>query len=387
MPRVSVLIATYRRRSLLQRAIDSVYKQDFDDYELVVVDDCSPDDTPQLMHEMAERDSRIRYIRLDQNIGSKHGDREILRRFVNEWAQGEFFIYLCDDDYWIPTDLLSRSVEVMEANPGVVQVMGAQVQIYPTAVNSIPTMNSYWHYEIAHGVPNGLVMKGIFPNGPIPRNEFLEMQSFDPVTRNVLTGASLFRKSAFKAAGVLASRKGARWQAGYELTTGIATQGDSYYFDQPSIAAGVDINSASFRGTQLGHLQDCLRSLKIAFKKPKKVAGSEDRAMFNYYERKMKHAVMFNYVRNKVGFQLGWFGSKLLPEIKEIFESEISGARFFWIACRHRLPLSPENKRLIRISMAPNRLLRKLVALEVDRYGLEEWHNKLSEWPGADREE
>ncbi|MGY8796573.1 MAG: glycosyltransferase family 2 protein, partial [Woeseiales bacterium] len=49
MPEVSVLIATYQRRALLQRAIDSVYKQDFDDYELVVVDDCSPDDTSELM--------------------------------------------------------------------------------------------------------------------------------------------------------------------------------------------------------------------------------------------------------------------------------------------------------------------------------------------------
>ncbi|MGY8796574.1 MAG: glycosyltransferase family 2 protein, partial [Woeseiales bacterium] len=117
-------------------------------------------------------------------------------------------------------------------------------------------------------------MKGIFPQGLIPRDEFLELQSQDPVTRNVLTGASLFRKTAFVRAGVLASRRGARWQAGYELTTGIATQGDSYYFDQPSIAAGVDMKSASFRGTQLGHLLDCLKSVKIAFKQPKKDAAS-----------------------------------------------------------------------------------------------------------------
>ena len=94
MPEVSVLIATFRRRELLQRALDSVYKQDFSDYELVVVDDCSPDDTPKLMHEMQSLDPRIRYIRLEENIGSKYGDREILRRFAAYWARGEYFIFV-----------------------------------------------------------------------------------------------------------------------------------------------------------------------------------------------------------------------------------------------------------------------------------------------------
>jgi len=384
MPEVSVLIATFRRRELLQRALDSVYKQDFSDYELVVVDDCSPDDTPKLMHEMQSLDPRIRYIRLEENIGSKYGDREILRRFAAYWARGEYFIYLCDDDYWIPKDLLSRSVDIMRKHPSVVQVMGAQVQIYPTTVMDIPLISDYWHYEAVPDIPNGLAMMGIFPEGLIQRDDFLELQCQDPVTRNVLTGASLFRKSAFARAGVLATRKGAQWQAGYELTTGIATQGDSYYFDRPSIAAGVDINSASFRGTQLSHLMDCLKSVSIAFRKPKHTADAAEQERLGYLERKMKHAILFNYLRNKIGFHLGWFGSKLLPEIKNIFQPEISGLRFFWLAYRHRLPLSEDNKLLIRISMAPSRLIPTLVEKQVERHGVTEWHKVMSKWPSEE---
>tara|TARA_R110002110_G_scaffold376568_2_gene586607 strand:- start:115981 stop:117153 length:1173 start_codon:yes stop_codon:yes gene_type:complete len=387
VPAVSILIATYRRCGLLQRAIDSVLKQDFDDFELVIVDDCSPDATPEIVEANAALDSRIRYIRLPENVGSKLGDREIFRRFVAEWAQGEFFIYLCDDDYWVPRDLLSRSVAVMREHPSVVQVMGAQVQIYPDPIQKIPVMPEYWHYEWVPGINNALLMKGIFPEGLIERNRFLELQSQDPVTRNVLTGATVFRKSAFEKAGVLASRKGSSWQQGYELTTGVATQGDAYYFDEPSIAAGVDINSASFRGTQLGHLQDCLKSISIAFSKPTRLASAPDRLALRYYERKMKHAIIFTYVRNKVGFHLGWFGDAMLPDIQRIFKPEISGFRFFWITLMHRIPLSPENRRFLKIASVPPRLMRRFVEEESERYGVTRWHRELSKWPGPAVEE
>jgi hypothetical protein len=98
----------------------------------------------------------------------------------------------------------------------------------------------------------------------------------------------------------------------------------------------------------------------------------------------MKHAILFNYVRNKIGFRLGWFGSKLLPEIQQIFHPEISGLRFFWLAFRYGLPLSSDNKLLIRISMAPSKLTPLLVEKQVEQYGVMEWHKVMSRWPMED---
>jgi len=366
---------------LLLRALDSVFKQDFDDYQLVVVDDCSSDDTPELMTEMAARDSRIRYLRLEKNIGSKFGDRELFRQFVAKWADGEYIIYLCDDDYWIPSDLLSRSVKVMDEHPSVVQVMGAQVQIYPNIINDVPIISDYWHYEKTPGIQNGLAMMELFPNGLIARDDFLEMQSQDPIMRNILTGASLFRRSAFQRAGVLAEKIGSQWQAGYELTTGIATQGDSYYFDTPSIAAQVDMKSASFGGTQQTHLLDCLKSVSIAFSKPKKDASPDEIDRLIYFESKMKHAITFNYVKNKIGFHLGWFGSEILPEIIKIFKPEISGLRFWLLARKHGLPLSPENRRFLWIACLPGWAIRFGVKNDIKKYGIYEWHRVMTKWP------
>ncbi|MDX2097779.1 MAG: glycosyltransferase family 2 protein, partial [Leptolyngbyaceae cyanobacterium bins.59] len=73
MPTVSILITTYNRSKLLKRAIDSVLAQSFQDFELVVIDDHSTDDTPELMATLT--DPRIRYIRRPENLGSKYGDR------------------------------------------------------------------------------------------------------------------------------------------------------------------------------------------------------------------------------------------------------------------------------------------------------------------------
>ncbi|MEP4379702.1 MAG: glycosyltransferase family 2 protein [Alphaproteobacteria bacterium] len=380
MPEVSVLIATYQRCGILQRAIDSVLKQDFEDFELIIVDDCSPDATPEVVNAAAEIDSRIRYIRLPKNVGSKLGDREIFRRFVYEWSTGEYFIYLCDDDFWVSKSLLSRAMGVMKSDPSVVQVMGGQVQIYPDPVRKIPHIEEPWNYEWVPGIANGLFMKGIFPDGLIPRDDFLDLQAQMPVTRNILTGASVYRRSAFERAGVFQARKASRWQAGYELTTGVGTQGNSYYFDKPSIAANVDIGSASFRGTQLLHMNDCLVSIDIAFSKPLRDADPYDQLVLRYFEKKMKHAIIFNYVRNKLGYQLGWFGDGTLLEMRKIFKPEIRGWKFLQTAIKHGVPLSRENLRLLALCSLPSSMLPRYVKREIDRYGVHHWHREMSKW-------
>ena len=106
-PRISILITTFNRSTLLWRAAASVLGQTFADLEMVIVDDCSTDDTETVVKAMP--DQRIRYTRLAENVGAQHGDVELLRRFV-ETCRGEFFLYLCDDDYLIPTDFLARAI-------------------------------------------------------------------------------------------------------------------------------------------------------------------------------------------------------------------------------------------------------------------------------------
>jgi GalNAc5-diNAcBac-PP-undecaprenol beta-1,3-glucosyltransferase len=106
-PTVSVVIATYNRAGMVGTAIRSVLEQTRPDLELIVVDDCSPDDTRQIV--AAIDDPRIRYLRHPHNRGLPAGRNTGIRR-----ARGEFVAFLDDDDTWRPTKL-ERQLEAAQS--------------------------------------------------------------------------------------------------------------------------------------------------------------------------------------------------------------------------------------------------------------------------------
>ncbi|UPV76852.1 glycosyltransferase (plasmid) [Halorussus limi] len=98
MPTVSVVIPTYNRAELLTRAIDSVLAQTYDDFELVVVDDGSTDDTEAVV--TGYDDDRVRYLAHETNRGANPA-----RNTGIEAAEGEYVAFLDSDDEWRPRKL------------------------------------------------------------------------------------------------------------------------------------------------------------------------------------------------------------------------------------------------------------------------------------------
>jgi glycosyltransferase involved in cell wall biosynthesis len=282
-PLVSVLIATYNRSRLLRRAVNSVLMQDFRDYELVIVDDCSPDDTREVV--AGFNDARIRYIRNETNVGSQGGDRAILRRFVYELMRGEYFVYLCDDDYWLYPDLLSRQVAAFRANPNLAMAIGGQLAYFLSSPESYlgyppddtltislanlgnffepttkTTRSPYFHF---HGAG-----KPLFPTDSMTPEIFLSEFAADPTGKNIIGGAMLYSREIFIRSGTLKSPHGSRWQAGYELKIGPACYGDTVYFNEPSIVTEIRGSNASFQRTQAEHYLDSINSIEVAFQTP-----------------------------------------------------------------------------------------------------------------------
>ena len=107
-PKVSVVITTYNRAALLPRAIRSVLAQTYDDYELIIVDDCSTDDTPDVIRTFV--DSRIRVVRHAENTGQSAAINTGIRI-----ARGEYIAFLDDDDEWVESKLL-RQVRTLDAS-------------------------------------------------------------------------------------------------------------------------------------------------------------------------------------------------------------------------------------------------------------------------------
>ncbi|MEM9979993.1 MAG: glycosyltransferase family 2 protein, partial [Cyanobacteria bacterium P01_D01_bin.2] len=111
MPKVSLCIPTYNRAQILPYAVDSVLNQTYGDFELLICDDASPDNTAEVVAQWD--DSRIRYIRHPQNI-----KRSRNMRSGYEAAQGDYFIKFDDDDALTPT-FLERTVAVLDTQPRV----------------------------------------------------------------------------------------------------------------------------------------------------------------------------------------------------------------------------------------------------------------------------
>lgn len=99
-PLVSVVLATRNRRALLQRSLDSVLGQTFQDLELIVVNDGSSDGTADLLARYAQGDARLRVLENPRSLGSNPSRNRGIRA-----ARGFYLAGLDDDDYFLPQRL------------------------------------------------------------------------------------------------------------------------------------------------------------------------------------------------------------------------------------------------------------------------------------------
>lgn len=102
-PLVSVCVPTYNYARFLPDCIESVLGQTFTDWELVICDDCSLDETSEVVHRYARKDSRIRYVKNSQRRGMNPN-----LKWAADLGRGRYLKILCSDDWMAP-----RCLEVM----------------------------------------------------------------------------------------------------------------------------------------------------------------------------------------------------------------------------------------------------------------------------------
>jgi len=108
MPKISVIIPTYNRAMLLRSAINSVLSQTYDDYEIIVIDDGSTDDTAEVVKEFPA--DKLRYV-FQENNG-----RSAARNNGIKIARGEYIAFLDSDDLFLPTKL-ELQAQFLDNNP------------------------------------------------------------------------------------------------------------------------------------------------------------------------------------------------------------------------------------------------------------------------------
>ncbi len=110
-PRLSVIIPVYRVEIYLHECVDSVLRQSYRNLEVILVDDGSPDSSPQICDEYAAQDPRVKVIH------KENGGLSDARNFGLRAATGDYVIFLDSDDYWGEGDAMARAVAILDNNP------------------------------------------------------------------------------------------------------------------------------------------------------------------------------------------------------------------------------------------------------------------------------
>lgn len=186
MEKISVIIPTYNRSKQIKKSIESVLRQSYADFEVLIVDDASTDDTQAVVE--AIPDKRIRYIKLETNQGAAGARNEGVRQ-----AQGSIIAFQDSDDVWRP-EKLERQLAYWQAHPEYAMIY-CSYRKYMQYQESFDVPNVNWVGELegslfswiaqrnSVGAPTMLVKKDCFLEVGGFATDFSALEDWDFVLR------------------------------------------------------------------------------------------------------------------------------------------------------------------------------------------------------------
>lgn len=106
---ISIITPSYKSKLFITDTIQSVHNQTYNNYEMIIVDDCSPDGSAEYIENILP-DERFKLIKLKENIGAANA-----RNVAIEKAQGRYIAFLDSDDLWYP-EKLEKQIKFMQEN-------------------------------------------------------------------------------------------------------------------------------------------------------------------------------------------------------------------------------------------------------------------------------
>lgn len=187
MPIISVIVPVYNVEPYLNRCVDSILEQTFTDFELILVDDGSPDHCPIICDRYAEKDKRVHVIHQENNGLSSARNTGIDWVFANSDSQWISFV---DSDDWVHPEYLERLLNAAVENDVAVSICSyAETEGENPVINTAKLFPKVWtpdNYFVEHNV-NAVVAWGKiyqkkcfekirYPKGKIHEDEFITHQ-------------------------------------------------------------------------------------------------------------------------------------------------------------------------------------------------------------------
>ena len=142
-PLVSIGLPVFNGQMFIRQAIDSILNQDFQDFELIISDNASTDDTSLICQEYAARDRRVRYYRNEANIGAAPNHNRVF-----ELASAQYFKWTAHDDENHP-ELIRRCVDARDRAPDSVVLAYPQAEL----INEMGEVTGQYLVSIASDSP------------------------------------------------------------------------------------------------------------------------------------------------------------------------------------------------------------------------------------------
>ena len=142
-PKVSIIIAVYNTEKYLKESIGSVLKQSMKDFELIIVDDCSTDNSLKIIEELTAKDNRIRIIK-----NKKNRQAEYCRNKAIKIAKGKY-IAIHDSDDICTKDRLKIQTEYLDKHPDIFLVAGSYEYIDESGRFMCREIFDYDHQKVA----------------------------------------------------------------------------------------------------------------------------------------------------------------------------------------------------------------------------------------------
>jgi glycosyltransferase involved in cell wall biosynthesis len=287
-PKVSVLIPVFNGECHLAECLESVLAQDFDDFEILIADDGSIDDSQKIIKHFAARDQRIRWWQNSRNLGLTANANACLRA-----AGGKYIKFVHQDDTLLSPTALRKMVGALDENPATVLV-GSQPHL--TGAKSSP-LNFFKNSGDYDGKKTIIVC--------FEHNNNL-------IGQPTLT---LFRKNSAQR-GFDERFTG---HMDFEMWCHLLEQGDFFYLAEPLATWRVHQNHQTARARASGATDhEALLLMEIYYGKPWLCAAATDRLLFS----------QIYYLRKKYGASAAGLTGKMI--------TQLSARRFAWQWLKHK---------------------------------------------------
>lgn len=154
MKKVTVIIPVYKAEKYIKRCIESVTAQTYENLEIILIDDDSPDNCPQICDDWAKKDSRIKVLHIE-NKGAANARNQGLKI-----ATGDYIGFVDSDDY-IDNDMYDYLVSLLENNDADISVCSYQVNDADRGDESVSVLD---HSDALQWVVTGDYMYGVLWN-------------------------------------------------------------------------------------------------------------------------------------------------------------------------------------------------------------------------------